>query len=108
MDSLDYRKLDSIFHSRIRLAVVAALVKAGTLDFSELKTLTGATEGNLATHLRKLEVSEYVLMEKGFRGRRPRTTYTITESGLRGFKKYVDALASFIDTGDSTGKEKDS
>lgn len=96
MEPLDYRNLDAIFHSRIRLAVVSALVKGGTLDFNELKSLIGATEGNLATHLRKLEDSEYVWMEKGFRGRRPRTTYTLTDSGRKGFESYVEVLASFL------------
>lgn len=37
MESLDYRNLDAVFHSRIRLAVVSALVRGGTLDFTELK-----------------------------------------------------------------------
>ncbi len=98
MEPLDYRNLDAIFHSRIRLAVISALVKGGTLDFGEIKTLTGATEGNLATHLRKLEDADYVLMEKGFRGRRPLTTYTLTDSGREGFLSYIESLASFIDT----------
>jgi len=98
MEPLDYRNLDVIFHSRIRLAVISALVKGGTLDFNEIKALTGATEGNLATHLRKLEDAAYVLMEKGFRGRRPRTTYTLTDAGREGFLSYIESLASFIDT----------
>ena len=96
MEQLDYRNLDALFHSRIRLAVVSALARETTLDFGDLKKLTGATEGNLATHLRKLEDAGYVSMDKGFRGRRPRTTYTLTEDGREGFKSYVESLAGFI------------
>ena len=96
MESLDYRNLDAVFHSRIRLAVVSALVRGGTLDFTELKRITGATEGNLATHLRKLEDVAYVRMEKGFQGRRPRTTYTLSQTGRAAFAAYVESLSEFI------------
>ena len=96
MEPLDYRNLDAVFHSRIRLAVVSALVRGGTLDFTELKRITGATEGNLAAHLRKLEDMRYVQMEKGFQGRRPRTTYTLSETGRAAFAAYVESLSAFV------------
>ena len=102
MESLDYRNLDAVFHSRIRLAVVSALVRGGTLDFTELKGITGATEGNLATHLRKLENLAYVHMEKGFQGRRPRTTYTLSETGRAAFAAYVESLSRFVTPGGLT------
>ena len=103
MDPLDFHNLDAVFHSRIRLAVVSALIKGGKLDFNELRDVTGATAGNLATHVRKLEDAEYVSVEKGFHGRRLRTTYALTERGRKAFGNYVENLASFIGTpaGDS-------
>ena len=97
MERHDYRDLDTMFHSRIRLAVVSALVRAGEMDFTEIKTAIGATEGNLSSHLRRLEDTGYVSMKKGFAGRRPRTTYALTASGRKAFEEYVAVLATFIE-----------
>ncbi|MCG8452319.1 MAG: transcriptional regulator [Spirochaetales bacterium] len=98
MEKFDYRQINSIFHSRIRLAVVSALV-SGQLDFQALRKLTGATEGNLSTHLRKLEEAGFITVKKEFLGRRPRTSYGLTESGFTGFQSYVETLALFLDAG---------
>lgn len=106
MEPLNYRDLDAMFHSRIRLAAVSALVKGGELDFNELKDLTGATAGNLATHLRKLEDAMYVAVEKEFRGRRPRTTYSMTAKGREAFGVYVESLAQFIGMIEKPKEEK--
>ena len=65
--------------------------------------ITGATEGNLATYLRKLEDLAYVHMEKGFQGRRPRTTYTLSETGREAFDVYVESLSEFIGPAKHTG-----
>ena len=96
MEKFDYRNLDALFHSRIRLAAVAALSKAGEMDFNDLKDVTGATAGNLTTHMRKLEDARYVDVEKSFQGRKPRTVYRLTDDGTRAFGVYVENLAAFI------------
>lgn len=92
----DYRSLDSLFHSRIRLAVVSALVKEEILDFNELKRITSATEGNLSTHIRKLEEAGYLFVEKTFEGRKPKTNYSLTKEGRKAFAEYVSILESFL------------
>ena len=64
--------------------------------------ITGATEGNLAARLRKLEDLAYVHMEKGFQGRRPRITYTLSEPGRGTFAAYVKSLSRFVTPGGLT------
>lgn len=96
----DYRSLDSLFHSRIRLAIVSALVKEKVLDFNALKKITAATEGNLSVHIRKLEEAEYLSVEKTFEGRKPKTNYTLTKEGRKAFGEYVSILESFLNLKD--------
>jgi DNA-binding transcriptional ArsR family regulator len=66
-------RLDRVVHDRMRLAILAALAGNETLSFTDLKTITGTTDGNLSVHARRLEDAGYVLCEKTFAGRTPRT-----------------------------------
>ncbi len=88
--------LDATIHAPIRLAIMTALASVDYADFTYLRELTGATDGNLATHLRRLEEAGYVTMSKTFRGRRPNTTYRISEAGRNAFIRYLDDLHSIL------------
>ncbi len=61
-----YQELDGLIHSRARLGIMAALVSAGEVDFNFLREKLNLTDGNLASHLRKLEDAKYVKMRKTF------------------------------------------
>ena len=63
------QRLDQVIHDRTRLAILAALAASETLSFTDLKTITGTTDGNLSVHARRLEDAGYVLCEKTFAGR---------------------------------------
>ena len=92
----DYTQLDELLHSRIRTSIVAILHSVETADFSYLKNRTGASDGNLSTHLRKLEAAEYIGVEKKFIGRKPVTTYWLTEKGREAFKEYINHLERML------------
>ena len=92
----DYRQLDTIFHSRIRLAAASMLYHDGCADFNSLKKGIGATDGNMTTHLRKMEEAGYLDVEKKFVGRKPVTVYMLTKDGRRGFEEYIKRLEMFI------------
>lgn len=96
MNDFDYQKLDDTLHSRIRLAIVAALVSVDQADFNFLKEMVKTTDGNLSTHLRKLEEAGYVLSKKQFVNRKPQTIYRITEKGRRSLEQYVNTLEKFL------------
>ena len=89
-------KLDPLLHSELRLAVMAVLVDADEADFVFLRQQTGATAGNLSVQLDKLSAAGYITVEKGFQGKKPRTTCRITEAGRNAFEAYVEALRSYI------------
>jgi DNA-binding HxlR family transcriptional regulator len=88
--------LQKVFESRIRLGIMSALMVNDTLDFNALKELLALTDGNLASHLKALELQEIVVVSKQFIGRKPSTTYKATERGKNLFRQHLAALEELI------------
>jgi len=92
---------DETIHQPVRLRIMAALTALPPsdegLDFAQLKTLTGATDGNLGAHLDHLARAGYVEVAKAFVGRRPRTTVKASRAGRAAFARHVAFLRSVID-----------
>jgi DNA-binding transcriptional ArsR family regulator len=88
--------LDRLIHERMRLGILSALAVNERMSFGDLKTLLRTTDGNLSVHARKLEEAEYVLCEKSFEGRVPKTKYAITAGGRRALERYLDHMESLI------------
>lgn len=93
-------KSDDIIHQPVRLRVMAALcalpAEADGLDFSQLKKLTGATDGNLGAHLESLAKAELITLEKAFVARRPKTTARASDNGRKAFAAHVAYLRRLI------------
>ena len=89
-------ELDRLIHERIRLGIVSALAVNESLSFNELKKLLKTTDGNLSVHARKLEEAEYIICEKYFAGRLPRTVYRLTTTGQRALERYLDHMEALI------------
>ena len=75
---------------------MAALMVNSKLSFNELKELLELTDGNLASHSKALEKAEYVRVNKSYIGRKPNTTYTITNAGKKAFELHLKALEDLI------------
>lgn len=88
--------LDPLIHAPVRLAVLTILISVKEADFTYLKEATNTTDGNLSTHLSKLEEADYIQMTKAFAGKKPRTTCAITEKGRDAYERYVMSLRSYI------------
>jgi DNA-binding transcriptional ArsR family regulator len=88
--------LDRLIHERMRLGILSALAVNERMSFGDLKSLLRTTDGNLSVHARKLEEAEYVLCEKSFEGRVPKTEYSITATGRRALERYLDHMESLI------------
>jgi DNA-binding MarR family transcriptional regulator len=97
-----FDELDPLIHSRIRLSILSILLPVKEVDFVYLKETIGATDGNLSTHLTKLEEAGYILIKKEFVNKRPRTTCQLTQKGRTAFAQYVETLNKFIHP-DQTG-----
>ena len=89
-------QLDTIIHSRIRLAALSILISVKKSDFNYIKKAVGATDGNLSTHLSKLEEAGYIAAQKSFQGKKPLSTYCVTKKGRARFSEYVKALDEIL------------
>lgn len=90
------KPLNPLLHSELRLAVMSLLMGVDEADFVYLREQTGATAGNLSVQIDKLSTAGYIEVEKGFQGKRPRTTCKLTPEGIKAFEEYVEALKEYI------------
>ncbi|MFZ0456367.1 MAG: transcriptional regulator [Ignavibacteriaceae bacterium] len=96
MNEFDYQQLDDIIHSRIRLAIMSVLISIDEAEFTFLRDKVNATDGNLSTHLKKLEDAGYVAVNKSFINRKPASRYLLTLKGRKAFEIYVEKLEKMI------------
>ena len=90
------KELNPLLHSQLRLAIMSILMSVDEADFVYLKEKTESTAGNLSVQIDKLTQANYIEVERGFLGKRTRTTCRITETGKAAFEEYVNALKSYI------------
>ncbi len=93
---LDLDAIDDVIHGRLRLGIMAYLSAVNPASFPDLKDKTGATNGNLSTHLTKLEAAGYVRQEKGYKGKRPQTLVHLTDNGRKAWITYLDAMKALL------------
>lgn len=91
-------EFDKLVHQPTRLQIFAFLYRHGETSFPELKDVLDVTEGNLSSHLQKMEDAGYVDIEKKFVDRKPQTTYELTEKGKKGFESHIEKLEAIIDS----------
>ena len=92
-------EFNETIHQPIRLRIMAALVtlsKDEEVDFTYLRDLLEVTDGNLGAHLRKLEECGYILINKEFVERKPRTYISASKAGRQVFQEHVAALESIL------------
>ncbi len=89
-------ELDSMIHAPTRLAILSILITVENANFTFLKESTATTDGNLSTHLTKLEDSGYISIEKTFKGKKPQTICAITEKGRKAFETYIEQLEQIV------------
>jgi DNA-binding MarR family transcriptional regulator len=97
-DSPTAAEIDRLVHEPARLVLLSQLYVVRSADFLFLQQETGLSQGNLSSHMSKLEAAGYIEVEKEFVGRRPRTTLRLTPVGRRAFKQYVAKMKLLLDT----------
>lgn len=91
-------KLNKDFESRVRLGIMSILMVNDWIDFTEMKSLLDITDGNLASHSSALEKGEYIEVKKEFVGKKPKTSYRVTNKGRVAFEQHLKSLEKLLKT----------
>ena len=95
----EFKDLDPILHSQLRLAVMSILISVKEAEFIYLKEKTNATAGNLSVQINKLKEAEYIEVIKQFKDNYPQTICKITKKGRKAFEEYVKAIQDYLKMG---------
>ncbi|HEU5051464.1 MAG TPA: transcriptional regulator [Hanamia sp.] len=93
---MQFKELDPILHSQLRLAVISLLISVKEAEFTFLKEKTNATSGNLSVQISKLKEAGYIDIIKKFNNNYPQTICKITPTGIEAFENYVKALQTYM------------
>lgn len=94
--NVSFDDLHKAFENRVRLGIMSALAVNDSLDFTSLKEFLEVTDGNLATHIKKLEQEGFIAVEKSFIDNKPNTSYSITPEGKKAFEDHLQVLEQII------------
>ncbi|NQV41371.1 MAG: transcriptional regulator [Candidatus Marinimicrobia bacterium] len=93
---LDFKALNQLIHAPIRLGIMTVLSQQENSDFNFLKKTLDTSDGNLSTHLTKLEVAGYIKITKSFRDKLPHTSYNLTPEGKRELSTYLSQMRNIL------------
>ena len=79
------------------MATLNALAEDERLEFTRLKAILKASDGNLGAHLVTLENAGYIAVEKDFVAKKPRTRIGLTRTGRNAFTRHVTYLREILD-----------
>jgi DNA-binding MarR family transcriptional regulator len=88
--------IDKTIHEPARLMIVAMLSAVEEADFLYLLKATNLTNGNLSSHLTRLEKAGFVQIEKSFVGKTPRTVCRLTPAGQEALQAYRQQMKAVI------------
>ena len=91
-----FDQLNKAFESRVRLGLMSILSVNNWVSYKEIKDLLEVTDGNLASHIQSLEKINYLEIKKQYIGKKPLTTYKVTEIGKKAFKNHIEGLEKLL------------
>ena len=89
-------QLDPLVHAPTRLAILSILIGVEEANFTYLKEAINTTDGNLSTHLSKLETGGLITIKKSFKGKKPQTVCKITSKGKNALTTYLNQLEKIV------------
>lgn len=96
---MEFKELDPILHSQLRLAVISLLIGLKDAEFTYLREKTNSTAGNLSVQINKLKEAGYIDVTKQFNNNYPQTICRVTKKGIEAFENYVKALQTYMNPG---------
>ncbi len=95
-DTTSIDNINRIIHEPARLLIMAHLYVVESADFTYMRVQTNLTWGNLSSHVSKLEEAGYVLIQKDFIKKKPRTMISLTTEGRKAFEEYQQIMKQFL------------
>ncbi|MDQ0177139.1 winged helix-turn-helix domain-containing protein [Bacillus chungangensis] len=89
-------ELDDLIHAKVRLGIMSLLMTYESCDFTLLKKSLGITDGNLGSHLKKLEEAAYIQVTKKFVAKKPKTIVQVTDLGAQAYKNYIKTIEAIL------------
>ena len=100
---MEINNIPEAFQTKLRLMIISALIN-GKKSFSEIKTITRGSDGNISVQISKLEEMGYLTVKKEFIGKKPLTTCELTQTGVESFKEYVEMLNGILTGGNEKNR----
>ena len=91
-----HKSLNSLIHAPARLGILTMLSRYDSCGFTFLRDTLEVSDGNLSSHLSKLEQAGYVRVKKSFVNRKQNSSYAITRKGESDLRDYLEALKSLL------------
>ena len=88
--------IDRLIHEPARLMIMSALYVVERADFLFLMRQAELTQGNLSSHMNKLEAAGYIEVTKSFKGKKPHTMLRLTEAGRTAFDTYRQEMEKLL------------
>jgi DNA-binding HxlR family transcriptional regulator len=85
-------RLNELIHSPVRFSIMAALARAESLDFKDLRDAVQVSDSVLSRQLSTLEQAGYVKTRKTFAGKMPRTSASLTANGRDAWAGHLQTL----------------
>lgn len=89
--------INMIIHQPGRLQIMTHLYVVEEADLLFLKRKTNLTWGNLSSHMTKLEIAGYILINKEIKDKKPHTKLELTKKGRIAFEEYRQILQKLLD-----------
>lgn len=85
-------RLDEVIHAPVRFSIVAALARVDQAEFSAVRDAVQVSDSVLSKQVSLLEQAGYVIVKKGYVGKRPRTWLSLSTAGDAALRRHLAAL----------------
>ena len=88
--------LESLVVNPGRLRILTALAEGRREEFVPLRNRTRLTDGNLASHAKRLHSAGLIDIDKEFRDGKPVTSFTLTRTGRAALEEHARQLLAAV------------
>lgn len=88
--------INDLIHAKVRLGIMSLLMTYDQCDFTFLKKSLDITDGNLGSHLKKLEDAAYIELTKKFVSKSRRLLFRLRKKGKQPTRSTLIQLNPYL------------